>query len=248
VFWDIGSPSLIERSSGFGLRVLDPPELIARFGDAPLVLYVHNVAAAALTVLFTEPRSGAWVLVRQALEDTVSGARVLELAISLLTTGLMGWFVIRRWHDWRRRAFTYHDGLFLTGLAVIAGNAAISYPYLKEVTMSTGGVFYAVAMLAPLRLLLESLAQRVSLQRAVVTLIVVAALAAGWTLRGLSFVMDLTRTGIQYAAEWDSVIRASDFTPAELEYLAGIGDEMRAYHRPLIAEEPRWLERLDPEH
>ena len=61
---DAGAPSLAERSSGFGFQVLDPPDLIARFGDNPLPFYAYNVATQVMSVLFGEPKAGVFVLTR----------------------------------------------------------------------------------------------------------------------------------------------------------------------------------------
>jgi hypothetical protein len=43
---------MMERSSGFGLAILDPEDLIARFGANPLPFYAYNVTASAMSVLF----------------------------------------------------------------------------------------------------------------------------------------------------------------------------------------------------
>src|SRR5258705_5806368 len=55
-----GIPALSERSSGFGLRQLDPAELQRRFGAWPSGFYADNVISSLLTVLFSEPRAGVW--------------------------------------------------------------------------------------------------------------------------------------------------------------------------------------------
>ena len=45
---DVGSPDLIERSSGFGFRILDPPDLVARFGSNPYPFYLYNIVCSFL--------------------------------------------------------------------------------------------------------------------------------------------------------------------------------------------------------
>ena len=58
---DVGAPGLTERSSGFGFSVLDPDELLARFGGNPVLFYAYNVLSAAQLDLLrraTERRVG----------------------------------------------------------------------------------------------------------------------------------------------------------------------------------------------
>jgi hypothetical protein len=55
---DVGSPGLVERSSGFGFGILEPDELIARFGTNPIGFYAYNVVASMLSVLVSEPTGG----------------------------------------------------------------------------------------------------------------------------------------------------------------------------------------------
>ena len=50
----------MERASGFGFRVLDPPELADRFGGNPLPFYAYNIASSVLSVLLSEPRGGVY--------------------------------------------------------------------------------------------------------------------------------------------------------------------------------------------
>ena len=57
----VGTPGLIERSSGYGFGVLEPSDLQRHFGDLPVVFYVYNAVSSALSVLASEPQSGVFV-------------------------------------------------------------------------------------------------------------------------------------------------------------------------------------------
>ena len=76
---DIGSPDLMERASGFGFRVLEPQELVARFGDNPLPFYAYNVFSSLLSVLLSEPRGGVYAMTRALTAgDTAWAATLLR--------------------------------------------------------------------------------------------------------------------------------------------------------------------------
>src|SRR4030095_10186716 len=60
--FNVGTPSLAERASGFGFGVLEPSELIARFEGRPWGFYLYNVISSFSTVLFSEPQGGVWRL------------------------------------------------------------------------------------------------------------------------------------------------------------------------------------------
>ena len=79
---DVGAPGLTERSSGFGFSVLDPDELLARFGGNPVLFYAYNVLSGLSSIFFAEPRSGVWAVTAAVragevtLADLVGVARV----------------------------------------------------------------------------------------------------------------------------------------------------------------------------
>jgi hypothetical protein len=253
VLWDVGAPSLVERSSGFGFRTLDPEELTARFESNPLPLYAYNIVASVLTVLFAEPRGGVFVSVRSALDGTISPGLWLEVASSVLTTAVMIWFVSRRVRAWLRWDFDYYDRLFVVSAAALAGNAVISYPYVKEVTMSTGGAFYALAMIGALRLLIANLAERpLMFWRGALICVLLAVISVSWTLRAASFYVDLSRFGVSVQRQWASTARPtagdSASAAAESPVIARVRREMAELTVPPMSSAPRWLERLDPGH
>jgi dolichyl-phosphate beta-glucosyltransferase len=137
VMLSVGVPSLDERSSGFLFSILEPSELQARFGDRRLVLYAYNVAASALSVLFSEPQAGLFVATRSWLDGRVPPRETLAVAsIALL-----------RRHDWSDRS----DRLIVVFVAVLAANAVLSFSYVKDDIMSTAGAFYGLAAYAAVR-------------------------------------------------------------------------------------------------
>jgi hypothetical protein len=93
----VGSPGLAERSSGFGFGMLEPSELVERFGPRPIVFYAYNVATSALSVLLSEPTGGVFQVVRAIRAGAVSPVMIVNLISSIAVTLLIGRFI------WTRR-------------------------------------------------------------------------------------------------------------------------------------------------
>ncbi len=146
----IAPPGLDERASGFGLRRLEPAELMARFGTNPLPFYAYNVAAAVLTVLFSEPRGGTFVLVRQWLAGDVPPWMVSHVVSSGVVTTLIAAFTIAgRRRVWHGRGDD-RDRLLWLALLMVVANAGLSYGYAKDEILSVAAAFYAAAAYAAL--------------------------------------------------------------------------------------------------
>jgi len=180
----VGAPALVERSSGYGFRVLDPPELIALFGDNPLVFYAYNVAAQILTVLFAEPRAGVWVLVHGLTTGEWLPRDVLAVTATTGATALIAWHVGARVPAWRRGEVEDGDRWLFVALAMLAANAVISYPYTKNVVMSPAGAFHALAAAIAFGAALSRLGAPLRL-RPVVALgvVLLTVLSTVWTVR-----------------------------------------------------------------
>ena len=141
----VGAPGLVERSSGYGFRQ-DPQELVRTFGAHPLPFYAYNVVASALAVLLSEPANGVSVFVRNVLTGRPTAAMYLNVISSTLTTLVIVWYVVQRGREWIKGELKYYDRLFFVAVAMIGANAAISFPYTKDVTMVPATVFFAIAM------------------------------------------------------------------------------------------------------
>jgi hypothetical protein len=254
VRYDVGVPGLIERSSGFGLSVREPPELIAMFGANPLPFYAYNVIASAMGILFGEPRSGVFALVREVLTSKLTSGTVLNVVTSTVTSGLLVWFAARRWRAWRTWTFTHEDGLFLLAMSVLAANAAISFPYTKDVTMSTAAAFYPLAMFAALHALTSDLPGRtLPAWRAVATYALLLTVSLGWTVRGATFYLDMRRESQVVRQDWATVHEFLDSqgmgvaNPRERAFVDGFRAEMLALPSPRAAADHWWLRlELDP--
>jgi hypothetical protein len=200
----VGAPDLLERSSGYGFRVLDPPELIARFGDNPFWFYAYNVASQVLTVLFAEPKSGVWVFTRELTTGELMPREIIALASSTGATILIAWYAVSRVTDWRRRTFTTTDRWLFVSLAMLVANAVISYPYTKNVIVSPAGVFHALAATLAFGSLLERMGRAQTIRLgAVATSLALALLSAAWAVR---------LVGIHYSLREKAFIARNDWT------------------------------------
>lgn len=197
-----GAPGLVERSSGFGFAVLDPPELIERFGQQPWLFYLYNVASSLGSVLFAEPRSGVFRFVRALATDELKLAHVVVVAASSLGTALIGTYIWQRRHAWWRREFGRDDQLVAVFCMVLAANALISYPYTKDVIMSAAGAFYAAALAVAARSVLLPAIARPAFVRASLASALAVLLASTWAVRSVNAHLDVRLAAFKERNEW----------------------------------------------
>ena len=252
----VGSPALTERSTGYGFSMRDPPELVAMFGAHPLPFYAYNVAASALTVLLSEPRGGVFMFVRDLLTGRPTIGMFVNVISSAVTTLLMLWYAVRRCGAWITGELTHDDRLFVVAAAVIGANAAISFPYAKDVTMSPAAVFYPLAMFAAMRWLLADVTnRRAPLWGAALVYVVVATVAVGWTIRAFSLSVDMRRAAYKAQSDWVTVYEWLDqqhvdlSTASQRQLVAQLRAEMLGMTVPKVYLDPKWLgSDLDPLH
>jgi hypothetical protein len=186
----VGLPALVERNSGYGLEMLEPSQLEARFAGSRIWWFrTYNVLTSGLSVLLAEPQSGVFVATAAWIEGHAPERHLVAVITSFVTSALLAGVAVA----WRRRREPMDDGTRLVCVfaAVLAASAAISFSYTKDDIMSTAGMFYALAAYAAVASLLPRLARmRRASAVAVVTLLVVA--ATGWTIRS---------AGIHYTAQ-----------------------------------------------
>jgi hypothetical protein len=193
-----GVPTLAERSSGYLLSVLDPPELEQRFGARPLVFYTYNVIASALSVLFSEPQGGVFEGVRAWRGDGPLPRVIVPIATSTLTTALIFWTGARR-----VRTSTLDDTarVILIFVAVLCASAALSFAYTKDEIMSTAGAFYGLAAFGACREALVATG-RARQGVAVAGVVILGLLVTGWSVRSAGVHYVLRSQAIKHQADW----------------------------------------------
>ena len=197
------APGLGERSAGFGFAVLNPDELIRRFGANPLPFYAYNVVSAIACVLFAEPRGGVWGFTGGLLNGGLEGWQYVNVVTSTLTTWLIARYAIERLPAWRARHFDDADRFVVMFLVILPANALFAGGYEKDVIMSPAGLFYAAAGYVVFR---QFLSERTSLPagagRRVASSGIVLLVALGWTLRLIGVHDSLRHRAASVRDEW----------------------------------------------
>jgi hypothetical protein len=196
-----GAPSLFPRYTGVGFSVVDEEELLRRFGDRAIVIYAYNVVASIASVLFSEPRGGVFQFTRRLLEGELRPWMWLNVVSSLAMTGCVAWFLISMRPNWRRWAFGREQAIVLVALAVLVANAVISYPYSRDVTMSPGGVCYAIAAGTVVSSLLSRAGAFSAAQRALMTAVLLL-ISVTWSLRTIALTYTLRTAAFIHRNEW----------------------------------------------
>jgi hypothetical protein len=184
----VGTPGLDERSTGFGLAILDPDAVQARFGANPLPLYAYNVLASVGSVLFAEPRAGVFWIARQLLEGRLEPWIVVNLVACTSITVLLIAHIVRGWARWRHWQLADADRMIVVFGAVLLGNAAMNLVYTKDVIMSPTGALVGLAAAGALAALSDgdaSAPARVPL--GITALVVVLALSWGIKMTGVHY-------------------------------------------------------------
>ena len=198
---NVGAPGLEERSSGFGFDILEPDELIARFGANPVGFYAYNILASALSVLVSEPSDGVFVLTRAIRQGSVDLSMFVKPIATLSVTALLGVFAWRRRHVWLSRRFDRDDRLVLIFGMVLAANAVISYPYTKDVIVSVAGALFAVAAFAAARHTLAWLPETLPRHRVAGTMLI-ALVSVAWSLQAAARHVELRSAAYAQRQRW----------------------------------------------
>ncbi len=243
----VGTPGLIERSSGYLFDVLDPPELAQRFGDRLATFYAYNVVSSALSVLMSEPQSGVFVTMKAWLDGRMTSGLWVTFTSSVVTTGLIaaaGVQVLRRY-----RASDDRDRLILLFAVVLAANAVLSYAYTKDDIMSVSGVFYALAAYAAIRLLMGHMAPAKKTMATALTALVLVT-GTTWGVRSLG-IHHVARTyAFKTRNDWASQPgnwKRSGRWPADApsqRLIMQLRDDALSMRMPNPYFEPPWIARL----
>jgi hypothetical protein len=198
----VGSPDLVERSSGFGFGILEPRDIVERFGSNRAAFYFYNIVCSALSVLFSEPTGGVFALTHNVMTGDVSFADVVSPIASLSVTGLIAIFIWHRRHAWLSWQLDRDDRLVMLFLMVLCANAIISFPYLKDVVMSPAGAFLAVAAFVAARDVLGWLPARISPAMTVALVTAFAVIGTAWAIRVTGTYLNLRSAAYVERNDW----------------------------------------------
>jgi hypothetical protein len=198
VYLATGVPTFSERSSGYLASMLEPAELEARFGARPALFYAYNVAASALSVLFSEPQSGVFESVRTWRAEQPIVRVALQVVTSTLTTILILWAGARRIGAAR---FDDTARFIVVFAAILCASAVLSFTYTKDEIMSAAGAIYALAAFGACRegLLVVSTARRAA---AIAGIFALGLLVAGWSVRTAGVHYVLRSQAVKHQLNW----------------------------------------------
>jgi hypothetical protein len=196
-YLDMVGNDLGDRSTGYGMSMLDGEAIRARFAGRPTVLYAYTIASSIVTVLLSQPVNGTWTSARAWLAGTFSPADAIAIGTSVATTLLIAWHLNGRDEAGRRRVWR---PLPLMALTVLVGSAGISYAYAKSEIMSAAGVFYALLSYEASRRVSSSVVR----SGAPFAALVVAAilLSSTWTIRAMGLQYHLERAAFATRNDW----------------------------------------------
>jgi hypothetical protein len=203
VVFDVGTPDLLERSSGFLFERLEPAQLVDRFGSNPWPFYAYNVASSIATVLFSEPRDGLIRIGRAAIDGDVRPWMVVHVISAAAATALMAWYALAVPWRQRRSSWTAGQRLLFVAAAVLLANAVISYPYTKDQIMSVAAAFAAAAVAAPVAMLATRAGRPGVVRAAALALLIVT--TSLWSLRVAGLQHLLVHTAFVTRNDWATV-------------------------------------------
>lgn len=249
--YGVGLPTVEERSTGFLLEAIDPPEIRARFGDNLTPFYAYNVASSALSLLFSEPRSGVWVLVRAIRGDQLAPRHFVNIGASLFATGLIVTYVVQRLRSGVRRPSTLADRHVVIFAAVLVANAVLSFAYTKDEIISTAGAFYALPVFGACVYFLRRWPERHRTWPATAAMcLLFVAGSAAWATRA---------AGVHHVLRSQAFVQRNDWTRLEQEWRRDGNWERYSQSEALIRQlrgeaismqvvnpqfMPRWMERV----
>src|SRR5204863_340776 len=164
---------------------MNETELNTKLTLAAIALVVVNLSAGSER---TRPTQVGRIL---------SDAATLVLLVWALLTNELG---LLHWVRWELR---YEDQIFLLSSAVVAANAVISFPYVKDVIMNIASIFYCLALCMTLRELMAMIdGRRMALERAALACALLMLISIGWTIRAASFYADMRLRAYKAQVDW----------------------------------------------
>jgi hypothetical protein len=233
-YLSVGTPGLEERSSGFGITLLEPEDLVRRFGDDPTWFYLYNVVSSMLSVLFSEPDRGIFHVARAWLQGEIPERLYAKIIPSVVTTGLIAWVIVARLRGRGRNRPMASDQFLVIFAVVLVANSVLSYPYTKHEIVSVAGTFYAFAAFAAARFALERLREeglqagniRAKVGRLAISTALVV-LATMWAFRA---------AGMHYMLQAQAFNERNEWARLDTEQLADRGYRSDASARALAAQ------------
>ena len=235
---------LFEQEIGLGFGSLSPSEAKARFGAFPLWIYAYSAASTVANVLFAEPTSGVFRIVRALSEGRPVPWHVVHLFSSFCLTALIVWWgggtmvrtVNRKWSPEAR--------LFLVTIVVVVACGALSFNYSRDRLGGMAVVFYALAAYAAVRAAANRAAHAPPAIAAVTTLVLLL-ITGAWQFRAI-FAVEFGRyRAVSVQQDWMTElyprrVKYADH-PEHLRIMREMTDQSTALTANKYTPYPRWM-------
>jgi hypothetical protein len=203
---------LFEQEIGLGFGSLSPSEAEDRFGAFPLWIYAYSAASTVATVLFAEPTSGVFRILRALSEGQPQSWHFVHLVSSGCLTALVVWWgggtmvrvVDRKWSPEAR--------LFIVTIVVLVACGSLSFNYSRDRLGGMAVVFYALAAYAAVRAAANR-ATHAPPAIAAVTALVLLLIAGSWQLRAISAIEFGRNRAMTVQLDW-----MTELYPQRVEY------------------------------
>jgi hypothetical protein len=186
---------------GYGFTTLSPDQAIARFGNFPVGMYAYNVVATSTNILFSEPTSGVFRIVRDLRGGEAAVWEINHVISSTVLTALIIWWGVRALRASRRTSWTVESRVFVATVIAVAASAALGFNYTRDRLGGMAAVFYALAAYYAVRTTAE---QMVHAPRRLLTSlgVLLLLLAAAWQVRTIGTVEHARLTAFKDRREW----------------------------------------------
>lgn len=190
-----------EQAVGLGFQVLNATEANARFGSAPVPIYLYNAVATLGNLLTSEPTAGEFRFTRDLLAGRAAPWQFNQVLSSVALTGLLGWWATRVLRRERGRPWSEDTRLIAVLGVVLAASAALGFNYARDRLGGMALVFLAVAAYHALRRAAAASSIAVG-PRAVSALVCLCIFALAWQVRAIGTVEFVRYASERTQREW----------------------------------------------
>ena len=212
---------------GYGFTLLSPDQATTRFGPVPVAMYAYNVVVTIANILFSEPTSGVFSIVRDLRSGEVAAWEINHVISSAVLTAFIVWWGIGAlranpktqipnpkskkvgiwglgfgiWDFIRRTPWSVESRVFVATVIAVAASAALGFNYTRDRLGGMAAVFYALAAYYAVRAAAERLVDAPR-RLAIAMGVVLVLLASAWQLRTIGTVEHARLTAFKDRREW----------------------------------------------
>jgi len=194
---------------GYGFTLLSPDQATTRFGPFPVAMYAYNVVVTMANILFSEPTSGVFSIVRDLRSGEVAAWEINHVISSAVLTALIVWWGVRVLRadlntqnpNPKSTPWSVESRVFVATVIAVAASAALGFNYTRDRLGGMAAVFYALAAYYAVRAAAERLVD--APRRLVISMgVVLVLLASAWQLRTIGTVEHARLTAFKDRREW----------------------------------------------